>query len=165
MAVVGVLAQAGIGDRHDRELERMDPAEGLLHDPVVCRSIDPERVLGLRQTEEEHPADAEVRQACRLVGRDVGRHAEDAGHRVDRLANVGARLDEQWRDQHRGMQMCLAHQRAEGRGASQATRTDGTCCRRRQTSDRWCIEFKHHEISCGWRVNALAAVAASAAAS
>jgi len=48
MTVVRVLAQASVRDRHDRQLERSDPAEGVLDDPVIHRCSGTERVLGLR---------------------------------------------------------------------------------------------------------------------
>ena len=55
VTMVGVLAQAGVGDRHERQLERSDPPEGILDDPVVGRCLGALRVLRIWQAKEDDP--------------------------------------------------------------------------------------------------------------
>ena len=71
--MVGVLAQAGVGDRHERQLERSDPPEGILDDPVVGRCLGALRVLRIWQAKEDDPTDAELRQVSSLLGSPLGR--------------------------------------------------------------------------------------------
>ena len=125
MAVVGVLAKARVGDRHERQLEGADPSEGILDDPVVVRGLGAERVLRRRQAEQDDPTDPELGQATGLLGGHVGRHPLDPGHRGDRLAHPRARTDEERGDQHRRMQARLPDQGPECRRAPQPAGSHG----------------------------------------
>ena len=121
MAVVGVLAQARIGDRHDRHIEIPDACERLLHDPVLARGGRSPRVFGLRQAEQDHATNTEIRQASRFLGREVRRHPEHAGHRFDRRPDARPGLDEQRGHQHGRIETGLTDQCPQGRRPSQST--------------------------------------------
>jgi hypothetical protein len=176
VAVVRVLAQAGIGDRHERELARPDPREGILDDPVLGRRSRAGGVLHRRQTEQDDPADTELGKPGRLLCCEVGRESRLTGHRPNRLAQAGTGLDEQWGDEHRRLEVGLADQRSEGRRAPQAARSD--CQSGGGNGLRWrpgSYEVERHVVSFGWRdvavsfvavaVRAFAVVAAMAAGS
>jgi hypothetical protein len=130
VAVIGVLAQASVGDRDERQLERPDPPERVLDDAVVRVRPATAGVLRLRQPEQDHATDAELGQAGRFVRREFRRQPGLPGHRCDRLADTRAWADEQRCDEHRGVQSRLAHERPERRGAPQPAGADGQWLRR-----------------------------------
>ena len=104
--VVGVLAQAGVGDRHERQLEGADAPERLLHDPVR-RPTPPSRSgplppAGRTGARRRHRAPASRRG---LHGRHVGRQPRAARHRRDRLPHAPSPgMDEQRSHEHRRME-------------------------------------------------------------
>ena len=131
MAVVGVLAQARVGDRDERDLEVAQATQGLLHDAVRRPRTRPVRVLGIGQAEQQHAADAQLGQGERVADGLVGRHALDPGKRVDRLADVATGADEHRRDEHRGIETRLAHEGPQRGRPSQPAGAGGERGRRR----------------------------------
>jgi hypothetical protein len=122
VTVIRVLAETDVG--HDdqvwtRALERRD---GLLHHTVVSVALEPERVLRVRDPEEEHGLDAERRELDCLAGELVDRELVDARHGRHRPAHVGAGNDEQRLDEVVWLECRLADEIAKRCGASQAAR-------------------------------------------
>ena len=59
MAVVGVLAEADVGDHQQLRRGLLGDPDRLLHDPVVARAADARGVLVLGDAEEDDPRDAQ----------------------------------------------------------------------------------------------------------
>ena len=118
--VVGVLAEAHVGDDHQfRELV-LDGADGHLHDALVVVGAGGGGVLVRRDAEQQDRLDAEPDHLAHL-----GQHVADgelvaAGHRRDGVLDVLAGDDEQRVDEVVELQLRLAHQVPDGGGAAQA---------------------------------------------
>src|SRR3712207_7522406 len=69
MAMRGVLAEAGVGDQHQRRGGTPDSSQRLLHDAVRRPRFRSLPVLGTRQRSEEHTSELQSRQylVCRLL--------------------------------------------------------------------------------------------------
>ena len=122
MAVIRVLAETDVG--HDdqvrtRVLERRDR---LLHHAVVGVALETERVLRVRDPEQEHSLDAERRKLDRLACELIDRELVDARHGRHRPAHVGAGNDEERLDEVVWRERRLADEIAKRCSASQAAR-------------------------------------------
>ena len=91
VAVVRVLAQAGVGDQDEVEVRVAEPAQRLLDDAVRDPAAGPDGVLVGRQAEQDHAADAERGERAGVHERLVRGHALHAGHGADGLATLAAR--------------------------------------------------------------------------
>jgi hypothetical protein len=121
MAVVGVLTQAGIGDRHDGEAALAQAAQDELDRGVGIPGGGAVRILGVRQPEQQHAPDPARSQRRCLVERDVRGQAVDTGQRADGLPEVPSRADEHRRHECRWMQPGLPHQLPKRGGPAQST--------------------------------------------
>ena len=118
VAVVGVLAQAHVGDHEQVGVRGLDRARRELDDALVVPGARAHLVLGRREAEEQHGRDPELRRRTGLLDRVVDREVVDARHRGDRRAPFAPRDDEHRRDEVRRRR---ARSRAPGRG-------EGRCC-------------------------------------
>ena len=120
VAVRRVLAQADVGDHGQVGVRLLQRADRQLHDALVVVGAGAGLVLGGRDPEQDHRLDPDRQQLRRLGDELVDREAVDAGHRLDRLADVLAGDDEQRLDQVPRRQLGLANQVAEGLRSPQA---------------------------------------------
>ena len=125
VAVVGVLAQADVGDHHQVGQRLLDRAHRARHDAVVAVRLRAGRVLLLRNAEQDHRRDAEIAHRAALLHRLVDRQLRDARHRADRLRHPRARHDEQRQDELVDAQPRLAHHAAQRLVAPQPARSIG----------------------------------------
>ena len=127
MAVRGVLAQADIGDGHQRlrGLGRFDGAEAALDDAVGRIRAAALLVLVVRNPKQQHSADAERGALFDFFQRLVDGQVEDAGHGADLAAYAFPLAEKQRIDQRAGMQVGLTHQRAHGGRGAQAAQACG----------------------------------------
>ena len=124
MAVVGVLAEAEVGDH--QEIGRDSPGEpdGLLHDPVVAEGGRAAGVLVLGDAEEDDRRDAQLGGLGDRLAQPVERELILARHRGDLAPEVRAVVDEQRVDQVVDGQPVLAD-RSRSRGWPRSRR--GRC--------------------------------------
>jgi len=65
--MVRVFAQARVGDEHERQVQRAEPSQALLDDPVVGVCPASVRILRVGQAEQEHATDAQPGELRRLA--------------------------------------------------------------------------------------------------
>ncbi len=123
MAVVGIGAEADIGDDDDLREIRLDAPYRLLHDPVRRERFRRAGVFRLRQAEEQHARHARSHRLLDRVRQAIDGEMVDAGHRADLLAHIEAVRDEEGQDELRRMQPRLLHEAAERRRLPQAAET------------------------------------------
>ena len=85
VAVVGVLAEADVGDHAHLRDRVLDGADGLLHHPVVVVGLGAPGVLVLGDPEEDHRGDPHVPGGPDVLDRLVDRALGDAGHGLHRV--------------------------------------------------------------------------------
>ena len=127
VAVRGVLAEADIGDE-DEGVEGaigFEGAQALLDDAVGCVGTGSEVVLFSGKAEEEQAAEAKRGAGFGLLERLVDGEVEDAGHGGDLFAHALAGAEKERIDERAGVQMRLAHQRAQGWSAAQTAHSCG----------------------------------------
>ena len=81
VAVVGVLAQADVGDHHQVGHRLLDRPHRLRHDAVVAIRLRAGGVLLLGNAEQDHRRNAEVAHRPALLDGAVDRQLRDARHR------------------------------------------------------------------------------------
>ena len=113
VAVVGVLAEADVGDHGQAGHLRLDRGDGLLHGAVGAPGAAALSVLVVGQAEQQHRGHAQFMKGARLFDGAVDGHAADAGHRLDRLAARLAEQHEERLDQVLGRKAGLAHEVAD----------------------------------------------------
>ena len=120
--VVGVLAEAHVGDQEQLGLGLLDRGARELHDALVVPGRGAPPVLVGGEPEEQHTGEAELLRAAGLGDRAADRKALDAGHRLDRLAlSFAERLaDEQRQQQPRGIEIGLVDELAHRLRRAQA---------------------------------------------
>ena len=119
VAVIGVFAQADVGDdQHLRQLALERP-DRRLHGRLRIVSGRPDVVLLIRQPEEQHAPDAVRPRRPRLCHRLVDREVEDAGHRADLPAHAFTGADEQREHQRVGRETGFADERPHGVGSAE----------------------------------------------
>ena len=124
VAVAGVLAAADVGQEQQVRVPRAQPPERPLDDAVLGEVLRPDLVLGRGQAEQDDRGDAERADPVHLpVERLVDRQVADPGHRGDLALDPGAVDHEERLDEVPGLELVLAHEPAEGVGASPAPRT------------------------------------------
>ena len=121
VAVVGVLAQAGVGDHQQVRGLVLDGPYGFLHHAAVGVSFRAYRILGLGDAKQDHARDAQAPDDLGLPGRAVHRELRDAGHGGDGLLLVPPRADEQRIDEVPRTQRGLAHEIAQQAGPSKSS--------------------------------------------
>src|SRR5262245_53220978 len=112
--MVGVLAEANVGD--DEQIGRgvFGGFDGLLHDAAFAVRVAAERVLFSRDAEENDAAEPEL---CRLAGflsDYISRKLSVARHRADRLPPAFSGPREEGEDQLRRIEACLTDEAADG---------------------------------------------------
>ena len=122
VAVVGVLAQAHVGDDQKLGQRLLQRTHGALDDAVVVEVLVADRILGGRDSEEQHRADTGRRGPSRLLDRPIDGELADPRHRRDRVAHVLAVDDEQRVDEVGRCEFRLPYRRTELRGVAQAAR-------------------------------------------
>jgi hypothetical protein len=124
VAVVGVLAQAEVGDQGDLVAEVAgEGLEGPLHDPLGRPCLGALGVLGRRHAEQQQRRDTQRGQLGGLLPQAVEGVLVVAWHRGDRDRLADALLDEQGSDQVAPGHLGLAGQVAQDPGAPCAART------------------------------------------
>ena len=139
VAVVGVLAEAQVGDHQQPGRLPLGDPDRLLDDPVVARGGRAARVLVLRDAEEEDRRDAQLGHLGDRLAEPVERELVLAGHRRDLPPQVLAVVDEQRIDQVVDGQ---PRSRGPGRGAGDgrgAGGDDGADNRRRAGRSFGCL--------------------------
>ncbi len=119
MPVIGVLAEADVGD--DAQLGRgaLRRGDRALHDAIRRVGARAARVLLFGNAEQDDGRNPEIRDGLRLFGDLIGREPEDAGHRPDRLAHAAAAHGEEREHQVVAREARLAHQSPQRLGAPQ----------------------------------------------
>jgi hypothetical protein len=85
VAVVGVLAEAAVGDQNQIGVGGLDRANRLLHSALRIPGTGAFGVLLGRNTEEEHRWNSKREALCRFGESATDRLATDARHCIDRL--------------------------------------------------------------------------------
>ena len=125
VAVVGVLAEADVGEDEQLGVRRLDRARGELDRAVVVPGAGAVGVLLGGDAEEQDGRDAERVGGAGLLHDRGDAVAVDAGHRGDRRAPLQPVLDEQRQHEVRRRQRGLAHEVAQRAGAAQAAQAGG----------------------------------------
>ncbi len=122
VAVRGVLAEADVGDEHERFCGGglLEGAQAALHDAVVDPGAGAVLVFFGGKAEEQETADAECGAGFGFLHGFVDREVEDAGHGGDLAANAFAFAEEERVDERAGMQVRLAHERTHRRRGAEA---------------------------------------------
>ena len=122
VAVVGVLAQAHVGDDEKLGQRVLQRTHGALDDAVVVEVLVADRILGGRDAEEQHRGDPRCRRPAGFLDRLVDGELTDPRHRRDRVTDVLAVHDEHRIDEIGRSERRLAHRRAELGGVAEAAR-------------------------------------------
>src|SRR5262249_36629796 len=112
MAMVGVFAEANIGDDQQAQFRLANGFDGALHNAVFSQRTCTSRVFRFRESEKDHPGDAEVLDFAAIFGNAVGRLLEYAGHGTDLLSDAAAWADKHWIDKACGGEARFANQSA-----------------------------------------------------
>ena len=99
LSVVGVFAQAEVGDHQDLGCDMLGDFDGLLHDPVITTGGRAVCVLLLWDAEEEDCRNAQLGRLDYGVTKPVQGDLKLAGHRRDFPAQVLAVINEERIDQ------------------------------------------------------------------
>ncbi len=99
MAMIGVLAEAEVGDDQEPGRGPLGDPDRLLHDAVVAGRGRPARVLVLGDPEEDDPRDTQLGDLGDHLAEAVERELILARHRGDLAPEVLAVVDEQGIDQ------------------------------------------------------------------
>ena len=125
VAVRRVLAQADVGDDQQAGHLALERADGRLHGRFGIVGARADRVLFVRQAEEQHALDAVRLRGRRFLHRLVHGQLEHARHRAHFAALAFTRAHEQRIDEHVGREPRLAHQRAHRRRSGAADAAGG----------------------------------------
>ena len=120
MAVVGVFAEADVGDHQQVGRRLLGGADRLGMMPASLMASLPGGVLLRRDAEQQHAAQAQVGRLADLVGQQVGRELVVAGHGGDLLPEPLARPHKQRQHQLRRPKGRLPHEPADRRVQSQS---------------------------------------------
>ena len=122
VAVAGVLAQARVGDQHERRRRTPDRPQSLLDDAVRRPGFRPFPVFSVRQPEQQHGRDAKVGHFAGVFDEPIDRLMKDTGHRGNLLVHVAAGHDKDRIDQAIDVESRLAHHAPQVFGAAQSAR-------------------------------------------
>ena len=111
--VIGVLAQAQVGDHEQLGVSLLDRAGRQLHDAVIVVRARALGVFGRGDPEQQHGGDAELGSAARLNHGRGDREPVDPGQRPDRLAPIQPLGHEQRVDEIGRGELGLAHEPAQ----------------------------------------------------
>src|SRR5256885_17178656 len=95
LTVVGILAEADVGDEQQARRRLADGAERARDDAFGVGGPAAARVLPLRHAEEDDGRHAQVPEPAALLGRSLDRALRDARHRLDRLLDPAPGHDEE----------------------------------------------------------------------
>ena len=116
MAVIGVFAEAFVGDQQDvADRSAAELRRACCTMPSSAQALEPCGVLAGRDAEEDERLDAELDGAADFVDQAIDAELKVARHRRDFLANAAAGADEERQDEILGGQRGFAHQIAEDR--------------------------------------------------
>ena len=82
MAVIRILAETDVGDDDELRHVTLERTHRLLHRALVVPRLGPGRILGVRDPEEQHAADAQRRGLARVAQQLVDRRLGHARHRI-----------------------------------------------------------------------------------
>src|SRR5205809_4070602 len=119
MAVVGVLAEAGVPDHEQLRRGALHRPRRLLHDPLLVVRLRPGRVLGGGQAKENDAAEPEAPRPLRVPHELVHRCLKDTGQRGDFPPDALPVTREQGPDELRGDEVRLLYQATQCRSAAQ----------------------------------------------
>src|SRR5207245_10123916 len=119
VAVVGILAEADVGDEEQARRRLADGAERARDDALGVGGAAAARVLPLRHAEEDDGRHAQVPEPAALLGRALDRALRDAWHRRDRLLDPAPGHDEERLHELGRVDARLAHQAAERLAAAE----------------------------------------------
>ena len=122
MAVIGVLAQAHVGDDEEIGQGVLQRADRALDDAVVVEVLLPDRILRRGDAEEQHRRNPRRGGPLRLLDRLIDRELADPRHGGNRIAHVRTMDDEHRIDEIGGGQHRLADGRAQPRGVPETAR-------------------------------------------
>ena len=122
MAVRGVLAEADVGDEHERLCggALLERAQAALHDAVVDPGAGAVLVFFGGKAEEQEAANSKPGAGFGFLHGFVDREVEDAGHGGDLAADAFALAEEERVDERAGVQVRFAHERTHRRCRAQA---------------------------------------------
>ena len=123
--VVGVLAQADVGDHRQLGCACADRAHAALHDAVVVPGARAVGVLAVGKTEQQHAGAACLGDAERLLGEQVGGQVALAGEARDRAVDPLALDDEQGLHEVGRVEARLADDPADRLAAAQSSEARG----------------------------------------
>ena len=124
VAVTGVLAKANIGN--DQQVRRglFGSRDSRLHDAVLGVGVAAGGVLFVRDTEQNHAAQAKLGCLRNVLCKRIWRKLELPRHRVDRPPQVLAGADEEWEHEVGRPQLGLTDQLAHCGMVPQSTQAD-----------------------------------------
>jgi len=128
VAVVGVFAQAHIGDEHQVELGCLEGPQGLGHDALGVVSATANRVLVGGYAKEDDGRNAQARHLPALLHQLIDGELAIARHGGDFAAHPRARTDEERQDQILAPQVGLADHLAQKRVGTQAAGPERPHC-------------------------------------
>ena len=118
--VIGILVDTYVGHHNEIGRGALHLRHGPRHGPVGVEPARTARIFGLRQTEQNHPAEAAPRCILRRRGGCLHRQLRDPGHRRDRARRVDGSVKEERQDEIAGRQPRLADEREQARCGAQA---------------------------------------------
>ena len=123
MPVIGVLVETGVGHEHEIVANFVGQiAQRHLHHSVGRVRRAAARILGRRNTEQDHARDSQIGERAHLLAEALLRVLHHTRHRLDRLRFANALLHEERRDEVVDVQASLGHEPPEGRRSAQAAR-------------------------------------------
>ncbi len=125
MAVIGVLAEADVGDDERDGRRALDRAHGGLHRRFRIVGERSDVVFGIGQAEQDDALHAVAAGRFHFLYGFVDREVVDARHRRHFATDTLASTDEQRQDEHVRGQTRLADEIAHRRGLPQAAETPG----------------------------------------
>ena len=123
VAVVGVFAQADIGDHDEIELGFANAIDGTLDDAVLLQRTFATRILCFRQSEKDDAGNSEAFYSAAVFDDAVGGLLKDSWHRADFLANGSSRAHEHGIHKACGRETRFANETAKEFRFSQTART------------------------------------------
>ena len=124
MAVVGVLAEADVGNNEEfRPDDVFNGANRLRDNSVVAHCVASDGVFDFRNSKEHNAADAELFDFFNFLNEFVERELELAGHRLDGRSYPFAGPDEERNNKPVGREDRIARQPANAGMIAEATET------------------------------------------
>ena len=128
VAMVGIFAQAHVGDDDDVAVRRFDRPNRLLDDAIGREIFCPHAVFLIRDTEKEDGRDVQPTDFINLTRQLVNGQPVLTRHGANFTACIRSVLDEKWIDEVVDGERCLLHHVAQCGGVAQAARPDDRKC-------------------------------------